>query len=288
MIASVVALILAADASKPHMNKGVNAPFATKKQDVTLSSSDESALANGKPVMRQTVSADGKGGRALAVQDIAASPETVWSRILAFKDYPKMVNGVKETSVYAEKSNGDGSKTIKVRMKLGMMGVSLEYYVDHTYSPKHSVMTWTLDYSRLSDLIDSVGYWCILPHPTKAGHSRLLYSVDAAFPSWVPGFIVNALTSKALTDATAWVKVESEKEQQRLGGVQGASAAPTSKKGCKAAGGKWAKGACTLPSPPPPPPPPPPSEFRTAMDTFVSWFALSCVVAALGKWVMMG
>lgn len=56
-----------------------------------------------------------------------------------------------------------------------------------------------------------VGYWCVVPHPTVAGHSRVYYSVDAALPSWVPGFVVTAVTSKALTDATHWVKVESEK-----------------------------------------------------------------------------
>merc|ERR1712129_67615 len=45
------------------------------------------------------------------------------------------------------------------------------------------------------------------------GASRVFYSVDAALPSWVPGFVVNAVTKKALTDATSWVKVESEKVQ---------------------------------------------------------------------------
>ena len=44
--------------------------------------------------MRQVTSKDGKGGRALAVQDVAASPDTVWNRILAFPEYPKMVTGV--------------------------------------------------------------------------------------------------------------------------------------------------------------------------------------------------
>ena len=43
-------------------------------------------------------------------------------------------------------------------MKLGVMGVSLEYFIDHTYAPRLGVLTWTLDYARLSDLIDSVGY----------------------------------------------------------------------------------------------------------------------------------
>ena len=43
------------------------------------------------------------------------------------------------------------------RMKLGVMGVGLEYFIDHTYAPRLGVLTWTLDYTRLSDLIISIG-----------------------------------------------------------------------------------------------------------------------------------
>ena len=84
----------AADASKPHMNSGVNPPFASAKPQVSLTGSEETALEAGRAVMRQVTSKDGKGGRALAVQDVAASPDTVWNRILAFPEYPKMVTGV--------------------------------------------------------------------------------------------------------------------------------------------------------------------------------------------------
>lgn len=188
----------AADASKPHMNGGVNPPFASAKPQVSLTGSEETALAAGRAVTRQVANANGKGGRALAVQDVAASPETVWNRILAFPEYPKMVTGVQECSVYDTSTHRNGTQTIRTRMKLGVMGVSLEYFIDHTYAPRLGVLTWTLDYSRLSDLIDSVGYWCVVPHARTPGASRVFYSVDAALPSWVPGFVVNAVTKKAL------------------------------------------------------------------------------------------
>uniref|UniRef100_A0A7S3FJR5 START domain-containing protein n=1 Tax=Haptolina ericina TaxID=156174 RepID=A0A7S3FJR5_9EUKA len=126
-------------------------------------------------------------------------------------------------------------------MKLSVMGVKLEYFINHMYHPKLSVLTWTLDYGRLSDLIDSVGYWCVVPHPTVAGHSRVYYSVDAALPSWVPGFVVTAVTSKALTDATHWVKVESEKVS---------TPTPRTKRSCRKLGGVWTKSSCVLPAPP--------------------------------------
>ena len=243
----------AADASKPHMNGGVNPPFASAKPQVSLTGSEETALAAGRAVMRQVTAKGGKGGRALAVQDVDASPETVWNRILAFPEYPKMVTGVQaqplphasrraprrmphasrltphaadralgcprlwvisgcglsaadnprrhcwqECSNYDTITHRNGTQTIRTRMKLGVMGVSLEYFIDHTYAPRLGVLTWTLDYSRLSDLIDSVGYWCVVAHARTPGASRVFYSVDAALPSWVPGFVVNAVTKKAL------------------------------------------------------------------------------------------
>jgi hypothetical protein len=157
-----------------------------------------------------------------------------------------MVPNVKECKVYEDTKKGS-QRIIKISMKIGAMGVFLEYFISHTYDPKLSVMTWTLDYNRLSDLIDSVGFWGIEPHPTKPGWSRVFYSVEAAFPSWVPGFVVNVLTKKALTDATAWVKVESEKLQLSRGGLV-ATATPTNPKQCKTAGGKWHKKACTMPA----------------------------------------
>ena len=94
LLAALLRCGLSADARKPHMNDGVNTPFATAKPDVKLSGSELATLGEGKAVMRQVVSEGGKGGRAMAVQDVAATVETVWDRILAFGDYPKMVAGV--------------------------------------------------------------------------------------------------------------------------------------------------------------------------------------------------
>ena len=133
MLAATVALIFAADASKPHEHSGVNTPFALTKQSVPLSAADEKELAAGKTVFRQTLADTGKGGRALAVQDVAAAPSTVWDRILAFKDYPSMVPNTQQTETYEDKTSGS-LRTMKVRMKIGAMGVGLEFFISHTYA----------------------------------------------------------------------------------------------------------------------------------------------------------
>ena len=76
-------------------------------------------------------------------------------RILALEEYPKMVPNVQECELYEDAARPDGRRSMKLRMKIGAMGVSLEYFIAHTYDPALSVLTWTLDYGRLSDLIDS-------------------------------------------------------------------------------------------------------------------------------------
>ena len=257
---------LAADARKPHMNDGVNTPFATAKPNAKLSGAELATLGEGKVVTRQVVSEGGKGGRAMAVQDVAATVETVWDHILAFGDYPKMVAGVQECENYEVTRHRNGTETIKTRMKLGMMGVKLEYFVHHTYAPKPGVLTWTLDYGRLSDLIDSVGYWSVSAIEGRPGAaSRVFYSVDAALPSWVPSFVVTAVTKKALTDATSWVKVESEKAQAARGDADVAAAGSGGGDGSGGDSGKcklrWSwrrlRFVCPKPEAPPPPPPPP-------------------------------
>ena len=76
MASSWVLLVLliaggeAADAGKPHINSGVNKPFPTAKPDVKLTGKEESMLASGSTVKRQVVADSGKGGRAMAVQDV--------------------------------------------------------------------------------------------------------------------------------------------------------------------------------------------------------------------------
>lgn len=36
----------------------------------------------------------------------------------------------------------------------------LRYYIEHNFEPLQHSMTWTLDYTKSSDIFDSVGYWC--------------------------------------------------------------------------------------------------------------------------------
>lgn len=208
LVMAMPAAVQAADANKPHDHQGKVKPFRVPPTQFDLSVAEKEALAAGKPV-RKTIRGDG-GGRGLAIIDVAAPPDVVWQRITDYPKYPKMVDNVTETEVYERK--GDH---IKARFILEGAGVSIEYFVDHTYRPKDGYMTWTLDYSRDSDLDDSVGFWRVSPHPDKAGHSRVYYSIDLRVGWWLPGFIENMLAKDGLTKSTEWVKREAEKRMKK-------------------------------------------------------------------------
>lgn len=143
--------------------------------------------------------------------------------------YPKMVPKTVESEVYRREELKRGVQRIWVRMKVGFPVLKLQFYVVHLYDPSQRSMTWTLDYSRKSDLDDSAGFWFVVPHPDRPNvASRVYYSVDVTMFPWVPAFVVDFMSRQALVDATAWAKKHSEAEAAKRGGGGSSSSSPAS------------------------------------------------------------
>ena len=193
---------LAADPDSPHPHHGVLAPYANPPKATSLTAEQEALLGTGAPVYTQVESKD--GGRGAAVFLVDAAPTKVWSTIKRFDQYPGWIDGVKECEVY--KQEGDHTYA---RFKIGRMGVNVEYFIDHTYPAGQTWGTWTLDYSKKSDLDDSVGSWRVTAVPGNPNQSRVEYSVDIKVSGWVPGFIRDMIVKQGLQDATSWVKARS-------------------------------------------------------------------------------
>ena len=206
-------LVNAGDANVPHIHPGNRVkPFKAGAPDVSLSGGDQTNLRAGKMIKRQIISEDGSG-TALAVQDVEAHVSVVLARILDFSNYPKMVDGVTECGNYREVTHSNGTQTLMTRMVLSAAFIKFEGFFHHTYYPKLASVTWTLDYTRKSDFVDSVGYWYVANHPERPDTAaRVFYSVNVIPGDWVPGYVVKLLQDKALDDAVAWVKKESEKQ----------------------------------------------------------------------------
>ena len=203
----LTATSFAADPQKPHHHQGVAQRFSVPTK-TDLSSEEKAVLKKGDAVRKQV--REGNGGRGIAIMDVSASSEEIWSVITDFKKYPEWIDQMSSSSIYATTPKSDHTE-ILVDFTLSAMMISVQYYIDHSYYPDKGYLTWTLDYSKLSDLDDSTGYWLVYPSPDDPNKSRVEYSVDLRVSGWIPGFVEDMLANQGLVDATKWMKRESEK-----------------------------------------------------------------------------
>lgn len=194
---------MAANPNTPHPHNGIATKF-TNPTKVALSSGELSTLSSGKPVLKQVK--EGSGGRGIAIFDVDATEAQVWQTITSFEKYPDWIDELSKCEPYKKDGNN-----LYVDFIISTWGVSVEYYIKHDYQPEKGYMTWTLDYSRESDLDDSTGYWLVYPSPLDPSKTRVEYTVDLRIQGWVPGFIQTMLAESGVEDATKWVKREAEK-----------------------------------------------------------------------------
>lgn len=196
--------LAAADKDKPHPHKGVLTPYEPLAMDITLDQEQLERLADGE-LVQMTIENEDSGGTGFGVIDIAAPPDTVWSRITGFEHYPEWVGPVDFCEVYHQA--GDTTNT---HVEISGFLYSYEYFLTNVFWPEQDMLTWTLDYDRESDFDDCVGAWYVEPHPEKEGWSRAWFSSDLKLHSPIPGFLMNFIKKKGIRDAISWVKEQSE------------------------------------------------------------------------------
>ena len=195
--------VFAANPNTPHGHTGIATKF-TNPAKATLSASEATTLSSGKAVLKQIQ--EGNGGRGVAIFDVSATPDQVWKVITSFENYPSYIDELSKVETYATKGND-----LFVDFTISSWGFEVQYYIKHDYQPSKGYMTWTLDYSRESDLEDSTGYWLVYPSPLDPSKTRVEYSVDLRIKGWVPGFVQTMLAETGVENATKWVKREAEK-----------------------------------------------------------------------------
>mmetsp|Transcript_9824 Transcript_9824/g.13898 ORF Transcript_9824/g.13898 Transcript_9824/m.13898 type:complete len:332 (-) Transcript_9824:58-1053(-) len=214
----LISTCYASNFNEPHVHNGKVSPFKPGDPNVPLDANAIKILKSGKPY--QTQIQTGTAGRGLVVQDINAPVDIVWGRILDYDNYSKMVPKTLASNNYKvidnkPTKNDPHTQTIYTRMTVGFPILKLEFFIKHLYYPNLNSLTWTLDYEKKSDFDDSCGYWYIIPHPENPNDcTRVFYSVEVSLFDWIPKFAVDFMSSKALTDATAWVKKYSELEYE--------------------------------------------------------------------------
>lgn len=213
VMAGVILFADAASKNKAHGHQGALEHYDGKP--IPLKPTDEqlNKLTKGESVtFNERI---GKLGRGVVIQDINASVPVCMDKIRDLPNYPKMVPHCKKVEVYTTNKFANGTSKTGAEFSVGVLGMRFGYYLLLTHEPKFNTLTWTLDYKYNSDFDDNVGHWQVMTHPTKAGWSRVLYSTKVKLFPWIPEFVVNFLTSKALVESTTWLKREAEAEAVR-------------------------------------------------------------------------
>lgn len=112
------------DRNQPQGHTGILKPYQPGPfKSLKLSASDEKLLAEGKPVMKQTLPTkdNPEGGGAICVQDVDAPRQAVWNQILDLNSYKGKVPKIVASSNYVNRKNSNGTHTIKTRMVIGVM-----------------------------------------------------------------------------------------------------------------------------------------------------------------------
>ena len=201
---SLASAAVAASSEEPHGHQGLLTPITSAPNPVQLTPAERAKLEAGEHVERHTKGAE--GGSGVAIQYIKASPSVIWETILSYPRYKDWVKNVVKCSVY--KREGD---ELFVDMQTSIFGFKSRIFTRNIVKKSEGYMSWTLDYSRTSDVNDLVGYWRVEPVEGRPGFTRLEHSNSVKLRG-VPGFLVNYMTRDALSEGTAWVKREAEKK----------------------------------------------------------------------------
>jgi hypothetical protein len=194
-----------AEQNPPHQHSGLLQPYRGAPPRIVLTRADRELLAQGKAVYKSLDYADGV--RVAAVFRVAAEPALIWSLLKDFESYPEWIDDVLETEVYRRV---DDQIFVRFRVKYGPG--ELSYFAYHRYPGERLGWgTWTLDYSRKSDLNDTVGYWRVDPAPDAPGSSYVTYSATVRWSDWLATLFSDVIARRGLRVATEWVKIQAEK-----------------------------------------------------------------------------
>ena len=196
--------LVAADLFTPHPHEQVLKPFAAKPEPLQLDEKETASLKKGEAVLRQ--SEDNESGSGVAVQLIAAPASIIWETILRYDQYKDWVKNIDDCRVYRSLSN-----QVFVAMDLSFWWIHSKLFTVNTIHKNQGYVSWELDRSRSSDVIDLVGYWRIEEVSKEPALTRVEYATEMVVGGY-PQFIVNFLTRDSLTNGTGWVKEVSEEE----------------------------------------------------------------------------
>ncbi|NKB36105.1 MAG: hypothetical protein GKR93_02900 [Gammaproteobacteria bacterium] len=188
-----------------HEHQGILTPYLGEPERIVLKEKDFQKLKKGKAIFKKQLVGDNK--RAVVITRVKADSSTIWSVIKDFDSYPEWIDDIKSMEIYRQEES-----TIYVRFDVeNRYSGKVTWYARHNYpSDSREWGTWTLDYDRMSDLDDSVGFWRVSIDPEDPAYSLVFYSTSLKLKTRVPQFIVRIIINAKLKQSTQWVQQQSE------------------------------------------------------------------------------
>jgi hypothetical protein len=145
----------------------------------------------------------------------------VWKVLLDFNSYSESIGGISNCRAYSKRRTMTGGQNIcaKYTISVGPF-YKVNYFVEHHFEPLRHSMTWNLDYTKRSDLFDSVGFW----HVQGYGDGCFVYyTQDTLLPNWIPAQLKKTATKIAMKTATSQLAPVCKKAMSRQEGRLGLS-----------------------------------------------------------------
>eukprot|EP00746_Dinoflagellata_sp_MGD_P101744 gnl/MRDRNA2_/MRDRNA2_41482_c0_seq1.p1 gnl/MRDRNA2_/MRDRNA2_41482_c0~~gnl/MRDRNA2_/MRDRNA2_41482_c0_seq1.p1 ORF type:complete len:375 (+),score=46.83 gnl/MRDRNA2_/MRDRNA2_41482_c0_seq1:72-1127(+) len=191
-------------------------PFTVPHDGKQLSTGEESDVERRSIVVLPSETSE-SGGRGTAVCNVDAPPSVVWDRILDFDHgYLGKLKACKGCSVYSRsKLLQSQTEAIGVHMVLNAIVCDFNCYYMHTLDLNKSLMVWSLDKQRKSDIEGVQGQWYVESHPSKPHCSRVWYSGELALPRWFPKYLCQTICKRGAVEALTFCRRESEKAWEK-------------------------------------------------------------------------
>jgi len=94
---------------------------------------------------------------------------------------------------------------------IGVGLLKITSHVHHVLDRLHNQLTWTLDPSKPSDLVQNTGHWLLREEPARPNSTAVYYSARVSLSAWAPAWLGRFIAAQGLPRATAWLKRESER-----------------------------------------------------------------------------
>ena len=164
-----------------------------------LSVEDKEVLLRGDRVQKQERS--GSCGEGLVVVDVKSSPDVVFNQLTRFNAYRSMIPTVRKVDVL--------SITPRVtEAEFRLSKFMLKVNVLHTVNTEDRTIQFRLNPNRLNPVFsEAAGFWHVeAPEDRPKGYSRVFLSANIRVSRFVPPFLLDYASSKALPRASTWIR----------------------------------------------------------------------------------